>query len=310
VADDPSAQQQESKPPPGEPDPGIAIDLRGSDVEPPEDLTVDDANDLQGFHFKRLMRKPLTWIVTALVAIPAGIAGAIFLAPLLGLAIAAGVGVLAVITVFFIADSKAESAFFEVYAEQRGMKLTGAGDLPALTPLLRKGDERKAEHVMAGPLADGLDGTVALYTYTDVYHDKNGRHENNYPFTVVMADLPETAAHCQELLCNRKFGFRALEGLEDVFRKNERVRLESVDLDDRFEIFAAEGQDPNWLRQLFSPTFIVWMADRTPEKFAFELVDGALCCNVKGHKKSAADLDTMREATVGVAQRLRGEALE
>ena len=23
----------------------------------------DDANDLRGFHFKRLMRKPLTWIL-------------------------------------------------------------------------------------------------------------------------------------------------------------------------------------------------------------------------------------------------------
>lgn len=288
----------------------MVIDLSGPGAEPPPDLTVDDANDLQGFHFKRLMRKPLTWILTALVAIPAGIAGAIVLAPLLGLAIAAGVGVLAVITVFFIADSKAESAFFDKYAEQRGLKLTGASDLPGRTPLLRKGDERKAEYVMAGAIADGLDGRIALFTYTDVYHDKNGRHENNYPFTVAMADLPETAELCPELLCNRKFGFKALEGLEDKFRKNERVRLESIKLDDRFEIFADEKQDANWLRQLFSPSFIVWMAEQTPEKFAFELVDGTLCCNVKGHKKSAADLDRMREATAGVARRLREETLE
>ena len=75
-------------------------------------------------------------------------------------------------------------------------------------------------------------------------------------------------------------------------------------------IFADEKQDANWLRQLFSPSFIVWMAEQTPEKFAFELVDGTLCCNVKGHKKSAADLDRMREATAGVARRLREETLE
>lgn len=288
----------------------MVIDLGGPSAEPPADLTVDDANDLQGFHFRRLMRKPLTWILTALVAIPAGVAGAIALAPLLGLAIAAGVGALAVITVLLIADSKAESAFFDTYAEQRGMSLTEASDLPARTPLLRKGDERKAEYVMKGPIADGLEGTVALFTYTDVYHDKNGRHENNYPFTVVMAELPETARQCKELLCNRKFGFKALEGLEDKFRKSERVRLESIKLDDRFEIFAAREQDPNWLRQLFSPSFIVWMAEQAPEKFAFELVDGTLCCNVKGHKKSAADLDSMREAAAAVAGRLREEALE
>jgi hypothetical protein len=273
-------------------------------------LEVDDANDLQGFHFKRLMRKPVTWIVTGLVAIGAGVAGAIALVPLLGLAIAAGVVLLALLVVLLIADSKAENAFFEIYSEQRGMRMTGAGDLPAKTPLLRKGDERKAEQVMAGPLADGLEGTVALYTYTDVYHDKNGRHENHYPFTVVMTELPETSGFCPELLCNRKFGFKAFEKLEDAFRSNERVKLESIRLDDRFEIFADEKQDANWLRQLFSPSFIVWLAEETPEKFAFELVDGTLCCNVKGHKKSAKELDRMREAASGVARRLREEASE
>ena len=279
-------------------------------MEPPADLTVDDADDLRGFHFKRLIRKPLTSILTGVVAIPAGIAGAIVLGPLLGLAILAGVVALAVIVVFFIADSKSESAFFKLYSEQRGMRLTGASDLPAATPLLRKGDERSAAQVMAGPIAEGLEGTVALYTYTDVYHDKNGRHENNYPFTVVMTHLPETVSLCPELLCNRKFGFKAFEKLEDAFRKNERVKLESVKLDDRFEIFADEKQDANWLRQLFSPTFIVWLAEHTPKKFAFELVDGTLCCNVSGHKKSAADLDAMREAAAGVARRLREESAE
>jgi len=32
----------------------------------------DDANDLRGFHFKRLMRKPLTWILIAVFVIAAG----------------------------------------------------------------------------------------------------------------------------------------------------------------------------------------------------------------------------------------------
>jgi hypothetical protein len=289
---------------------GRVIDLSGPEAAPPADLTVDDADDLRGLHFQRLIRKPLTWIVTGIVAVPSGIGAAVVLGPLLGLAILAGIVALAVIVVFFIADSQSESAFFKLYSEQRGMRLTGASDLPAATPLLRKGDERSADHVMAGPIAEGFDGTVALYTYTDVYHDKNGRHENNYPFTVVMTHLPETVALCPELLCNRKFGFKAFEKLEDAFRKNERVKLESVKLDDRFEIFADEKQDANWLRQLFSPTFIVWLAEQTPKKFAFELVNGTLCCNVSGHKKSAADLDAMREAAAGVARRLREEARE
>ncbi len=163
---------------------------------------------------------------------------------------------------------------------------------------------------MQGPLGRGVDGTLALYTYTDVYHDKNGRHETNYPSPSSLADLPNRPRTCRSLYCNRKSGFSGLEGLEDAFRRNERVKLESGELDDRYEIFAAKDQDPNWLRQLFSPTFIVWLAEETPEKFAFELVDGILCCNVKGHKKNAAELDAIREAAAAVARRLRGEALE
>ena len=114
-----------------------------------------------------------------------------------------------------------------------------------------------------------------------------------------------------ELYCRRKFGLRSLEKFEDVFRgSKERVKLESEMLDERYEIFAGKSQDANRLRQLFSPTFIVWLTDSAPEKFAFELVGGTLCCYVNGHKKKAAELDTIRAASAAVASRLREEALE
>ena len=125
-----------------------------------------------------------------------------------------------------------------------------------------------------------------------------------------MTEVAECAPFVPELMCQRKFGFQALEKLEDVFRSKERVELESVALDERFEIFANKDQDANWLRQLFSPSFVVWLSERAPEKFAFERVDGVLCCNVKGHKKSAGELDRMREAAAVVARRLREEAAE
>ena len=163
---------------------------------------------------------------------------------------------------------------------------------------------------MQGNLAEGMSGTLALYTYTDVYYDKNGRHESNYNFTVAITEVPEVAELAPEIICNRKFGFRAFEKLEDAFRGNERVKLESIDLDERFEIFVDEKQDPNWIRQFFSPSFIVWLSDETPEKFAFELVDGKLVCNVKGHKKNSRDLDAMVQGMGGVTQRLREEAAE
>jgi hypothetical protein len=125
-----------------------------------------------------------------------------------------------------------------------------------------------------------------------------------------MTEVAECAPFVPELSCQRKFGFRALEKLEDAFRSMQRVELESVALDERIEIFANKDQDANWLRQLFSPGFIVWLSEQAPEKFAFELVDRALCCNVKGHKKSATELDRMRDAVAVVARRTREEAGE
>jgi hypothetical protein len=272
----------------------------------------DDANDLRGFHFKRLLGKSLTWALLAIVAVAAGVAGAIFVGPAIAAVAAAATLLLGLLVVFAIADSQAEDAFFTAYAGQRGLALAGKGALPPATPLLRKGDDRYAERSMAGPLAAGVDGVLALYTYEDETTDSEGNRQTNYyRYTLGLAQVTECAGFVPELYCQRKSGLRALEKFEDVFRgSKERVKLESEALDERYEIFVREGQDANRLRQLFSPTFIVWLTDLAPEKFAFELVDGTLCCYVKGHKAKAAELDTIRAASAAVAIRLREESLE
>jgi hypothetical protein len=163
---------------------------------------------------------------------------------------------------------------------------------------------------MAGRLADGVDGVLALYTYEDETTDSEGNRETNYyRYTVGLVEVPESIAHLPELFCQRKSGLRSLEKLEDAFRHSkQRVKLESEALDERYEIFSSPEQDQVWLRRFFSPTFIVWLGEEAPKKFAFELVGGTLCCYVSGHKKSAADLDTVREASAAVARRLREEA--
>jgi hypothetical protein len=271
----------------------------------------DDADDLRGFHFNRLLRKRATLIAagvpTVLLAIGLGVFGNLLWIPIvlvLGL-------LLTLLVVFVIASGKAEDAFFETYAKQHGMTLSGKGPLPPATPLLRKGDDRYGERILQGPLADGVDGTLALYTYEDETTDSEGNRQTNYyRYTIAIAEVAECAPFVPQLICQRKFGFKALEKVEDAFRKNERVELESEALDDRYEIFAAKEQDANWLRQLFSPTFIVWLTESAPKKFAFELVDGTLCCYVNGHKKSAGELDTISAASATVASRLREEANE
>lgn len=272
----------------------------------------DDADDLRGFYFRELLRKSLTKVLLAIEALVAGVAGAIFLGPAIGAAIAVGALLLGLLVVLVLADSHSEDAFFNVYGEQRDLIVYGRSRLPEATPLLKKGDDRYAERTLEGELGDGVKGMLALYTFEEESTDSKGNRQTNYyRYTVGLAQVPECTGFLPELYCQRKSGLRALEGLEDVFRRSkERVELESEALDRRYEIFSTTGQDPNRLRQLFSPSFIVWLAESAPEKFAFELVGGNLCCYVSGHKKKAEELDTMRAAAAAVATRLREEALE
>ena len=273
----------------------------------------DDANDLRGHHFSRLMRMPLTLtLIAALTAI-------VFVACLVFVGAAVGAGgalvalLLGIVIVFVIADRRAANDFFEVYAANRGLTLIhGRGRLPQATPLLRKGDDRYSERTLTGPVADGFDGTLALFTYEEETRDSDGDTQTNYyRYTLGLVEVPDCAGFVPELYCQRKFGLRALEKFEDAFRGNkERVTLESEELLDKYEIFATKEQDAVWLRGLFSPSFIVWLADSAPDKFAFELVDGTLCCYVNGHKENAAALDAIAVATGAVAKRLRDEALE
>ena len=103
-----------------------------------------------------------------------------------------------------------------------------------------------------------------------------------------MTQLPETAPFMHELFCQRRFGFRFMDSMEDVFRRRQRVEHESEAVDSKFEIFTGTHDEINRARQILSPTFLVWLESHSPEAFAFELVAGCLVANVKGHKKSAA----------------------
>jgi hypothetical protein len=280
-------------------------------VAAPPAAAPDDANDLRGFHFRRLLRKPLTQVLFAVATIAALVIGTAAAGIAVGIPAAVVVLLLGVAIVFGIADSKAADSFFAVYAQKHGLALGGRGPLPAATPLLRKGDDRYATRTLAGPLADSVDGTLALYTYEETHYNGKTNETSYYNYTVGLVEVPECSAKVPELYCQRKFGLRALEKFEDAFRgSKQRLKLESEVLDEKYEIFAGKEQDANWLHQLFAPTFIVWLTESAPQKFAFELVDGTLCCYVNGHEEDATDLETMAAATATVVKRLREESAE
>ena len=271
---------------------------------------ITHADQLTGSHFKEMLRKPVTWVWILGLTLVAGLGFGIFGSPVAGAVAAAVVLVIGIIVVYGMADSKAEEAFFDAYAKSRGLK-RDARDLKQLTPLLRKGDERETKQQFVGKLDDQFSGSLALYTYTEITRDHKGNEQrSDYPFTLVLIELPETVEHLPELLVEKQSGFDFLEGLEDKFRGNhERVKLESEALDQRFEIFVRKDQDPVWVRRLFSPSFIVWLTEHPARDLAFEMVNGNLVTFVPKHKESSGELDQMISVGCEVAAKIRAEAV-
>ena len=280
----------------------------------PADLppVPEDADDTRGHHFSRLLRHPLTLTLGGVLVVACFIGGLAGAGAAIGAAAAAGAILLTLLVVWLLASGRAQADFFRAYAEGRGLaRIDGKSNLPPVTPLLRKGDRRYAEQRFNGVLPGGLDGSLCLYTYEEESRDSDGNKQTTYiNYTLVMTQLPATAPFIQELFCQRRFGFRFLDSMEDAFRKRQRVEHESEAVDKQFEIFAGENDDLNRARQILSPTFLVWLENHSPEAYAFELVAGSLVCNVKGHKKSASELDVLCTASAAVARRLQEEATE
>ncbi|MBN8867223.1 MAG: hypothetical protein J0H98_06690 [Solirubrobacterales bacterium] len=273
---------------------------------------IRHANQLRSQKFNELLGKRKTWFWILGFAVPLGLLFGIKGAWFVGLPIAALIVIFGVLVAFWIADNRAEDAFYDAYCEAHGLTRIEDPDLGELTPLLRKGDERKTKEMFAGELAPGIEGNLALFTYTVVTHDAKGnRHESDYPFTLVQIPLPETVAHLPELRVQGQSGFKFLEKFEDAFRADhERVTLESEAMRDRYEVFVLKDQDPIWVRRLFSPSFIVWLTENPPYSFAFELENGQLVAYVKRHADEVEEFDQVVRVGTYVAARLREEATQ
>lgn len=308
---------------PGSPPPSVD-EAMPADAEMPPPSTQDapgvstggtiplDADDTRGKHFKQVAGHPATLILGAILVIGVGVGLAIAVGAAVGGGGAVAALLLVLLIVWLVASSRAESDFFKSYARGRSLSLQqGRGSLPPVTPLLQRGDSRYTKCTLNGTLPGGENGTVALYTYEETSTDSDGNRQTSYfHYTVMVADVQEMAPFMSEIFFQRRVGFRFLDSTEDVFRRRQRVEHESEAVDKRFEIFIGKEDDMNKARQVLSPTFLVWLGDHSPEAFAFECVAGALVCNVKGHKKSAAELDSFCEGASAVAKRLREEAIE
>lgn len=101
-------------------------------------------------------------------------------------------------------------------------------------------------------------------------------------------------------------------------RPRQRQEFESIELNRRFVIEIARGQDQVWLYRLFTPTLIDWLAHETPPDFGFRLSSGSFNCELPqwrgqataGNQVDPEYLDLVAATGGKVAGRIRDEVLE
>jgi hypothetical protein len=222
----------------------------------------------------------------------------------IGLAIVLAAVVLVVIWVR--ASGSAEDDFLTTWGGTHGLAFVESPSIGAGTPLLRQGDERKAENGLVGDV-DGHPAMICHYTYTVVTDgtDSNGvqtRQETDHPFTVARLDDVRTTIARMTLHPRNVLDRGWLDGADSALTSNRVVELESTDLQRRYKLEVGDDVPDMQVRQIFEPTFIVWCLDQ--EDVLFELENGELLVAVKHHLSEQGPLDALLEQSRAVLQRI------
>jgi hypothetical protein len=85
--------------------------------------------------------------------------------------------------------------------------------------------------------------------------------------------------------------------------------MESSDFEKRYDLFVDQSQDQIALRELFSPSFIVWLAGH-PLRPCFECKGSTLVVYVEGHVAHGGRLQWLLDATKELVGRFEAEIAE
>jgi hypothetical protein len=182
------------------------------------------------------------------------------------------------------------------YAASRRLEVVEGGRLPRTTPLLAEGELRSVDAVVSGWLATYVEATLAVVS----------RPQSR--FTVAVTHVPKAKRFVPWMLCHRIEDEHLLgRAFEQLAHGEDRVDLGSAELDAHYRIYADPQRDDVWLHQLFSPAFIVFLIERAPTGLSFEYVEGTLCVSLLGTRTLGEELDGLRDATVELVGKLRGE---
>jgi hypothetical protein len=188
------------------------------------------------------------------------------------------------------------------FARAHGLELEAEPTVRELTPALITGDDGEVSELARGTLAPGLDGSL-LYL---VFAEGETRRES----TIVLTEAPETLAYLPAMVCRDRGELGDGNPVQLPTERWQPVELESVDFARRYRLLVLAGQDPGYVRELFSPRLLDWLVREAPAGLTFELNEGHLVVAVGERIDRPAELERFCAAAAELARRVRAEAAE
>lgn len=192
------------------------------------------------------------------------------------------------------------SAYAEL-AAARGLDQLSSFDPGPLTPLLVEGKGEPLNPALRGTLGEGVEGRVGQLAYT---------RNKTFRFHVALTEIPAATAFAPRVFCIRRGRSTRDDEFYGFEARHSKLWTESTALNERYAVSTSPYQDPNWLRQLFSPSFVDWLGTKPPADFSFELAYGALLGSIEADDPGADGLAGLCDATAHVATRIREECEE
>lgn len=207
------------------------------------------------------------------------------------------------------ATQTAEQEFFTRFATAHELNLWPKWSLNEFTPLLSGGDRRSCANWM-----ESQGRGLGWFTF-EVRHENGDKPDTweKHPFTVATVELGEHGMNrFQGIYLRRRRGlFDHLDSDANWLAHHDlkRVELESTAFGERYELWAERDQDDLVLRQLFSPSFVVWLTDH-PLEPGFEVRAGELVVFIPGHCGEAGKLEFLLMASAEISKRIQAELTE
>jgi hypothetical protein len=160
---------------------------------------------------------------------------------------------------------------------------------------MRHGFMQEVPSLATGELPQGAgQGWLAQVNYA--YEGRSDIERSQ--FTLVLVGAIESNDYAIRVLCHdRRLDKRDRSnpdsGREVVKLDDKEVRLESDAFLERYAVSTDGDQEQLAVWQLFSPGIIQWLTTEAPERFSFELQEGALACFVPGYVSDEEELDAL-----------------